>query len=103
VAKALWRSLLRARRSEGIGGEDDERGWRSMMGREEKEVVMMGWEIGTRVLLSVRLNDSTGQSEKGCFIPTVARHYDDLPTSTKDHGRFGTWHRILSPVVVGHQ
>lgn len=29
------------RRSEGVG-EGDERGWRSIMGREEKEVVMVG-------------------------------------------------------------
>ena len=88
MANALWRSLLRERRSEGVGGEEDERGWRSMMGREEKEVVMMGWEIGSWVLLSARLNDSTGQSEKGCFIPTVGLHYDDLPTSTKGHCKF---------------
>jgi hypothetical protein len=73
------------------------------MGREKKEVVMMGWEIDTWVLLSARLNDSTGQSGKGCFIPTVARHYDALPTSAKGHGKFRTWHRILSSVVVGHQ
>jgi hypothetical protein len=93
----------RRKREKRVRARERERGWRSIMGREEKEVVMMGWEIGTWVLLSVRLNDSTGQSEKGCFIPTVARHYDDLPTSTKCHGKFRRGHRVLSPVVVGRQ
>jgi len=45
VANALWRSLLSAKRSEGLG-EEEERGWRSIMGSEENEVVMMGGKGG---------------------------------------------------------
>lgn len=49
MANALWRSLLSVRRSEGVG-EEDERGWRSMMGSEEKEVVMVGVRRSRRYL-----------------------------------------------------
>jgi len=40
VANALCRSLLSVRSSEGVG-EEDERGVRSIMGSEEKEVVIL--------------------------------------------------------------
>jgi hypothetical protein len=70
VAKAVWRLLLSVRRSEGVG-EEDERGWRSMMGSEEKEVVMVGGVgmderyLGTVLCLSVKT--TVLSRAKGCF------------------------------------
>jgi hypothetical protein len=69
VANALWRFLLSVRRSEGVG-EGDERGWRSIMGSEEKDVVMVRMGMAGRYLgtLSLRRNDSFWQSETAAYM-----------------------------------
>ena len=73
MAKALWRALLRERRSEGVGEEEDERGWRSIMGSEEKEVVMMGVSMAERYLYSCLFVKTRILSRANtCFIQVPA-------------------------------
>lgn len=106
MAKALWRVLLSVRRSEGVG-EEDERDWRSIMGREEKEVVMIEMELAGRYLgaLFVRQDEGADQGKHLLIYRCQPLLYDYPPVLRPcRHCNFRTGHhRIPSPVVVGHQ